>query len=77
VSCIISISNRGRKPPRKERDMASSEAHKKAAIKYAVKNTTRVHIALNNTTDKDIIDHLETVGNKQGYIKELIRKDMR
>lgn len=56
--------------------MASSEAHKKAAIKYAVKNTTRVHIALNNTTDKDIIDHLETVGNKQGYIKELIRKDM-
>lgn len=57
--------------------MASSEAHKKAAIKYAVKNTTRVHIALNNTTDKDIIDHLETVGNKQGYIKELIRKDMK
>lgn len=51
-------------------------ARTKSSIKYNVANTTRIYIALNNKTDKDIIDHLETVGNKQGYIKELIRKDM-
>lgn len=58
---------------RRERGAARS----KSSIKYNVANTTRIYIALNNKTDKDIIDHLETVGNKQGYIKELIRKDMR
>ena len=52
------------------------EARSKSSIKYNIANTTRIYIALNNKTDKDIIDHLEKVGNKQGYIKELIRKDM-
>jgi len=51
-------------------------ARSKSSIKYNVANTTRIYIALNNKTDKDIIDHLEAVGNKQGYIKELIRKDI-
>ena len=26
--------------------------------------------------DADILEHLETVGNKQGYIKSLIRRDI-
>lgn len=36
-------------------------------------NTTQVKIKLNNNTDRDIIDWLNGVDNKQGMIKELIR----
>ena len=31
---------------------------------------------LNHTTDADILLHLSQQASKQGYIKELIRKDM-
>ena len=37
---------------------------------------TQVKLALNNTSDHDIIEKLFSVPNKQGYIKELIRKDL-
>ena len=47
------------------------------SIKYDKENTKRVFIKLNKNTDKDILDYLESVQNKQGYIKELIRKDMK
>lgn len=36
-------------------------------------NTTQVKIKLNNNTDRDIIAWLDSVDNKQGMIKELIR----
>ena len=36
----------------------------------------RVVMGLNRNTDKDILDKLETVESKQGYIKELIRRDL-
>ena len=36
----------------------------------------RVFIKLNLKTDADILEQLEKVGNKQGYIKELIRRDI-
>lgn len=39
-------------------------------------NTTRIAISLNNRTDADIIDWLNSQENKQGIIKELIRKEM-
>lgn len=44
--------------------------------KYDKNNTVRMSIKLNKNTDKDILDKLEKVGNKQGYIKELIRRDI-
>lgn len=47
------------------------------SIKYDKENTKRVFIKLNKNTDKDILDHLDSIQNKQGYIKELIRKDMK
>ena len=31
---------------------------------------------LNKVTDPDMIDHLESLDNVQGYIKRLIREDM-
>lgn len=44
---------------------------------YDRENTTRINLKLNNKTDADIIQHLESIPNKQGYIKNLIREDMK
>lgn len=54
----------------------SSEAQIRAAAKYDKVNTKSVFLKLNVKTDADILAHLETVGNKQGYIKNLIRNDL-
>lgn len=54
----------------------SSAAQVAASIRYNAKNTTRIALSLNNNTDKAIIEHLEAQPNKQGYIKNLIKKDM-
>lgn len=56
--------------------MATTEAQKRATAKYDAKNTTRVILKLNTTTDADILAKLEACGNKQGYIKALIRADL-
>lgn len=54
-------------------DMAS-----KAAIgKYDAANTVQVKMKLNKRTDADILDKLNKVGNKQGYIKSLIRENLK
>jgi len=37
-------------------------------------NTTQFKIKLNNNTDRDIIDWLDGLDNKQGTIKKLIRR---
>lgn len=55
----------------------STQAQKRASIKYDALNTTRLYIRLNNKTDSDILEHLDQIENKQGYVKDLIRKDMK
>lgn len=40
-------------------------------------NTTQVKLKLNNKTDADIIEYLASVDNKQGYLKGLIRADIK
>ena len=55
----------------------ASEAQKRASAKYDAGNTTRLYIKLNNKTDADIIDHLRYKQNRQGYIKDLIRNDIK
>ena len=52
-------------------------AQKRAKEKYDKANTVQVKIKLNLKTDSDIIEALERSGNKQGYIKELIRNDLK
>jgi hypothetical protein len=47
-----------------------------AVRKYDDAHTKKIMLKLNLETDKDILERLEAVGNKQGYIKELIRKDI-
>ena len=49
----------------------------KAVAKYDKTNTQGLYIKLHKTKDKDIIDKLETVVSKQGYIKKLIREDIK
>ena len=44
--------------------------------KYDENNTTRVQLKLNNKTDADIIAYLDSVDNKQGTIKRLIREEI-
>lgn len=54
----------------------ATEAQRKANARYDAKATIQVKIKLNIKTDADIIAKLESVENKQGYIKELIRADI-
>lgn len=55
----------------------ASEAQKRATEKYDKANTKQIMMKLNKGTDADILAKLESVPNVQGYIKELIRKDIR
>ena len=54
----------------------ASEAQRKANAKYDAANTVQYAIKLNKTTDAEIIQRLEEVGNRQGYIKRLILEDL-
>ena len=44
--------------------------------RYDAKNTIKICLKLNLTHDADILAALEANGNKQGYIKALIRADL-
>ena len=52
-------------------------AHAAAVAKYDAANTRQVLMKLNLHTDRDILDRLDSMPNKQGYLKRLIREDMR
>ena len=54
----------------------TTEARKRATAKYQRKNTRQIILRLNIRTDADILERLDGCGNKQGYIKQLIRADM-
>ena len=47
-----------------------------ATPQYDRENTRRINLKLNKKTDDDIIQHLESQENIQGYLKRLIRNDM-
>ena len=57
--------------------MATSEAIKKAVRKYDKEHTKQILLKLNKRTDVDILCKLDTVDSKQGYIKGLIRDDIK
>ena len=48
-----------------------------SSMKYNAANTVQFKCCFNKETDADILQRLETVGNKQGYIKKLIRDDIK
>lgn len=55
----------------------ATQGRLRAVAKYDAKATKRLYIKLNKGTDADILHYLESISNKQGYIKELIRADMK
>ena len=54
----------------------SNESKYAPQNKYDKNNTIQIKMKLNKKTDADIIEHLETMENRQGYLKELIRSDI-
>ena len=54
----------------------ASASQIRANEKYDKSNTTGVYLKLNNNTDKDILDYLASVPNRQGLLKQLIREHM-
>lgn len=57
--------------------MKISEAEYKAAKKYQKEKCRTITMQLNKTLDEDILVWLDSQNNKQGYLKQLIRDDMR
>lgn len=55
----------------------ATEAQIKAQAKYDAKNTRQLHLKLNRRTDCDVLEKLDSVPSKQGYIKKLIRADLK
>lgn len=55
----------------------TSDARKRAVAKYDAQNTKQIKLKLNLRSDHDILERLEEVGNVQGYIKQLIRDDIK
>lgn len=45
--------------------------------KWKKKNTQLITMRLNKYTDRDVLQFLKSLPNKQGYIKELVRADMK
>lgn len=53
-----------------------SEARKAAKAKWDAENMVQVKVKLHKRKDADILQRLEEVPSKQGYIKQLIRGDI-
>lgn len=54
----------------------TTEAQRKASAKYDKFHTRSILFKFNTTSDADILAKLDEVGNKQGFIKELIRQNI-
>lgn len=61
---------------KKYKHSTASPAHNRATAKYNKANTKQYQIRLNLKTDSDLIAKIESVPNKLGYIKQLIRDDI-
>ncbi len=55
----------------------ASDAKRKTNMEYDRKNTKMVGMKLNRNTDADILAYLEQQPNIQGYLKQLIRQDIK
>ena len=55
----------------------SNESKYASQNKYDKNNTVQIKMKLNKNTDADILEFLETMENRQGYLKELIRNDIK
>lgn len=54
-----------------------SEAKKAAKARYDARTAKYISLKLNVNTDADLIDLLQRQENVQGFIKDLIRKELK
>ena len=54
----------------------TSDAKKAAKARYDAKTARHISLKLNLNTDKELIEQLDRQPNVQGYLKDLIRKDI-
>lgn len=54
-----------------------TEAEKARDARWQKANVSRIFVKLYKNTDADMIEFLDGIENKQGYIKQLIRDDMK
>ena len=54
-----------------------SKAMNKAINRYHKKAFTTISVRFHNTNDRDVLDVLNSVGNKTDYIRQLILADMK
>ena len=47
---------------------------KQSEEKWKREHTTRIHLRLNNNTDKELIEFLNSTPNRQGLIKQLLNE---
>lgn len=57
--------------------MKVTDAHREANKRYDQKATRQIKLKLNLNKDSDILQRLDEVDNMQGYIKSLIRADIK
>ena len=57
--------------------MLISDAKRKTNMAYDREHTKLIGMKLNLKTDADILEHLAKQENVQGYLKRLIREDMK
>lgn len=62
--------------PRKRGSMASTEAQKRAAMKWTKNNTVSITLRFNKESEADLIEWVESQPNKSKAVKDLIRKAM-
>ena len=55
----------------------TTEAQRKASAKYDKENTRSIILKLNKISDADVLSKLDEQPNKQGYIKRLVRDDIK
>ena len=45
--------------------------------RYDKKNVVRVSVAFNRSTEPELVDYIESIDNKSGYIKDLLKAEMK
>lgn len=58
--------------------MPSTDAQKRASAEYRKRSVRQLNVALNATTDRDIIEWLDGLAEgRAAYVRRLIREDIR
>lgn len=54
----------------------ATDAHRAANARYDRRNTRQIKLKLNTNTDADVLAWLDAQPNKQGAVRDLIRREI-